>query len=263
MNTNKPYIPNGMWLKCPRCQEIILDEDLGSYKICPACDYLFRLQARERLQQIADIDSFVELFRQEKDFDPLSFPGYKHKKTHLRAKTQEDEAILTGQARIAAEPCYLGIMDTHFLMGSMGQAVGEKVTLLFEEALKMKKPVVLFVASGGARMQEGTISLMQMAKTMQAVKKHANAKLFYLAVLTDPTTGGVSASFAQAADIILAEPEALIGFAGRRVIEQALHRKMPKDFQTAEYQLKHGFIDQVVPRPKLKTVLGNLLAWHH
>lgn len=194
--------------------------------------------------------------------DPLQFPGYEEKNQNVQINTGLREAVLTGQARFNSIESAIGIMDSHFIMGSMGQAVGEKITRLFERATEKNLPVVLFTASGGARMQEGIFSLMQMAKTSAAIKRHSEKGLFYLTVITDPTTGGVTASFAMLGDIILAEPGALIGFAGKRVIEQTIKASLPDDFQLAETVLKNGFIDQIVEREKLKSVIGQLLELH-
>ncbi|WEG72812.1 acetyl-CoA carboxylase, carboxyltransferase subunit beta [Vagococcus intermedius] len=258
----KPSVPDKMWAKCPECQQAIYAKDLGKAKICQKCGYCFPLEARERLEVLVDKGSFKELFKTHTIANPLGFPGYPDKIKKSREQTKLDEAILTGYGEILGQKVVLGIMDSHFMMGSMGSAVGEKLTLVFEYATSNQLPVVIFTASGGARMQEGIISLMQMAKVTNAVKRHSKAGLFYLAVLTDPTMGGVTASFAMEADIILAEPKARIGFAGKRVIEQTIKQKLPDDFQTAEFLLTHGFVDQIVFRQELVEKLADLLKLH-
>ena len=258
----KPEVPDNLWAKCPNCKHMLYTKDIGLEKICPYCSYNFRISAWERIAITIDEKSFEEwdndLFTQ----DPLNFPGYQEKVRTMQEKTGLDEAVLTGRATIHDADLAIGIMDSHFIMGSMGTVVGEKITRLFEKATDLKLPVVIFTASGGARMQEGILSLMQMAKISAAVKRHSEAGLFYLTVLTDPTTGGVTASFAMEGDIILAEPQSLIGFAGRRVIEQTIKQELPEDFQKAEFLLKHGFVDQIVPRTQLKTRIYQLLQLH-
>lgn len=222
----------------------------------------FRITAFERLSLIADENSFDELFTGIETTDPLRFPHYKEKLAQMREKTGLDEAVLTGTALIKGRKIALGIMDSNFIMASMGTVVGEKITRLFEYATEQELPVVLFTASGGARMQEGIMSLMQMAKTSAAVQRHSKAGLFYLTVLTDPTTGGVTASFAMEGDIILAEAQALVGFAGRRVIESTVREKLPDDFQKAEFLLEHGFVDAIVKRGELRDTIATLLSFH-
>ncbi|WHA08208.1 acetyl-CoA carboxylase, carboxyltransferase subunit beta [Enterococcus montenegrensis] len=258
----KPQVPDNLWAKCPNCKHMLYTKDIGVEKICPYCGYNFRISAWERIAITIDEKSFdewdVDIFTK----DPLNFPGYKEKIRQTQEKTGLHEAVLTGEATINGLPLALGIMDPHFIMGSMGTIVGEKITRLFEKALERRLPVVIFTASGGARMQEGIFSLMQMAKISAAVKRHSNAGLFYLTVLTDPTTGGVTASFAMEGDIILAEPQSLIGFAGRRVIEQTIKQELPEDFQKAEFLLEHGFVDQIVPRIELKNKIEYLLKLH-
>lgn len=260
--TVKPEVPDNLWAKCPNCKHMLYTKDIGLEKICPYCSYNFRISAWERIAITIDEKSFEEWDNDLFTEDPLNFPGYKEKVRTMQEKTGLDEAVLTGQATINSEHLAIGIMDSHFIMGSMGTVVGEKITRLFEKATKLKLPVVIFTASGGARMQEGIFSLMQMAKISAAVKRHSEAGLFYLTVLTDPTTGGVTASFAMEGDIILAEPQSLIGFAGRRVIEQTIKQELPEDFQKAEFLLKHGFVDQIVPRTQLKTRIYQLLQLH-
>lgn len=228
--------------------------------VCPHCGAHARLTARERIRLTVDPGSFCELYSEITSANPLSFDGYTEKVDRLRAQTKLSEAVVTGRARIRGNECMLAVMDSTFMMASMGSAVGEKLTRLFEDATDARLPVVIFTASGGARMHEGTLSLMQMAKVSAAVGMHSDAGLLYISVLCDPTTGGVEASFAMLGDIILAEPKALIGFAGRRVIEGTIGKKLPDDFQSAEFQLEHGFVDAIVPRAELPSKLGLLLS---
>ncbi|MGG5358158.1 MULTISPECIES: acetyl-CoA carboxylase, carboxyltransferase subunit beta [unclassified Enterococcus] len=260
--TSSPSVPDNLWAKCPNCKQIIYTKDIGKEKICPHCGYSFRISAWERLSLIIDEKSFEEWDTDLTTKDPLDFPGYPEKVAAMQEKNGLHEAVLTGKATIQGEPFVIGVMDSNFIMGSMGTIVGEKICRLFERAIEQKLPVVLFTASGGARMQEGIFSLMQMAKISAAVKRHSNAGLFYLTCLTDPTTGGVTASFAMEGDIILAEPQSLIGFAGRRVIEQTIKQELPEDFQKAEFLLSHGFVDQIVPRTELKQVIYDLIVLH-
>ncbi len=248
---------------CPNCHKDIPLSRLWANDLVCACGYHFRMKARQRIKLIADKDSFIELFGSVKSENPLNFPGYKDKAETARVASSEEEAVITGVAEIGRQKCCLFVMESYFMMGSMGSAVGEKITLLFEYALKHRLPVVGFTVSGGARMQEGLLSLMQMAKTSAAVKRHSDAGLLYIAVLTDPTTGGVTASFAMEADIILAEPGATVGFAGKRVIEQTTKKSLPKEFQTSEFVLDHGFIDKIVSRQSQKKMLSLLLKMHN
>ncbi|MBJ8349763.1 acetyl-CoA carboxylase, carboxyltransferase subunit beta [Streptococcus zalophi] len=257
-----PEVPDDLFAKCPSCKHMIYQKDLGLAKICPRCSYNFRISAKERLHLIVDEASFEEMFTGFETKDPLKFPHYKEKLEQVRTSTGLDEAVLTGIAEIKSQKVALAIMDSHFIMASMGTIVGEKMTRLFEYATKEHLPVVVFTASGGARMQEGIMSLMQMAKVSGAVKRHSNAGLFYLTVLTDPTTGGVTASFAMQGDIIIAEPQALVGFAGRRVIESTVRETLPDDFQKAEFLLEHGFIDSIVKRTELREVIAKLIMFH-
>lgn len=259
---DQPEVPDELFAKCPACKHTIYQKDLGKNKVCPNCDYNFRITAKERLALIADQDSFEEMFVAIECDNPLDFPGYPEKLAATKARTGLDEAIMTGVASIKGQKTALAIMDSTFIMASMGTVVGEKLTRLFEYATAQKLPVIVFTASGGARMQEGIMSLMQMAKTSAAVKRHSNAGLLYITVLTDPTTGGVTASFASLGDIILAEPQSLIGFAGRRVIEQTVRQTLPDDFQKAEFLLQHGFVDAIVKRTDLRKKLSLLLALH-
>lgn len=258
----KPEVPDELFSKCPACKVILYKNDLGLEKTCQHCSYNFRITAQERLALTVDEGSFEELFTGIETTNPLDFPNYLEKLAATRQKTGLDEAVLTGKATVGGQPVALGIMDSHFIMASMGTVVGEKITRLFELATEEKLPVVLFTASGGARMQEGIMSLMQMAKISAAVKRHSNAGLFYLTVLTDPTTGGVTASFAMEGDIILAEPQTLVGFAGRRVIESTVRENLPDDFQKAEFLQEHGFVDAIVKRQDLPATISRLLRMH-
>ena len=256
-------VPEGLWIKCPKCGETVYKEDVvaNSY-VCPKCHGFFRMKAKTRIRQIADQDSFQEWFRGMEIVNPLDYPEYPEKIVQLQEKTHLDEAVCIGEATICGEPVVLGVCDARFLMASMGYVVGEKITRAFEEATKRRLPVILYCCSGGARMQEGMVSLMQMAKTSAAIKKHSKAGLLYLPVLTDPTTGGVTASFAMLGDIILAEPGALIGFAGPRVIEQTIGQKLPEGFQRAEFLVEHGIIDGIVEREQQKETLAFLVRLH-
>lgn len=258
----KPEVPDELFAKCPACKKTIYQKDLGVDKTCPFCSYTFRISAHERLKLIVDEGSFEEYFTGIETKNPLNFPGYEEKLAQTRQKTGLDEAVLTGVATIQGQKMALGIMDANFIMASMGTVVGEKITRLFEMATAENLPVVLFTASGGARMQEGIMSLMQMAKISASVKRHSEAGLFYLTVLTDPTTGGVTASFAMEGDVILAEPQSLVGFAGRRVIESTVRETLPDDFQKAEFLLGHGFVDAIVNRSDLREVIGRLIRLH-
>lgn len=256
-------VPDGMWQKCPNCSKIIYIEDfLSNKKVCFHCDYHFRLGAVERMEMTLDKGSFKEIDHDLKGYDPLDFPGYMKKIESLRESTGLLDAVITGEGTIAGEKAVFGFMDGNFMMGSMGSAVGEKITRAIEYATEKKLPVVIFTVSGGARMQEGIISLMQMAKVSGALAKHNDEGLLYITVITDPTTGGVTASFAMLGDIIISEPNALIGFAGKRVIEQTINQTLPEGFQTAEFLLEKGFLDMIVHRRDLRSTLYNLLKLH-
>ena len=253
----------GKWVKCDNCKEIIYKEELHqNFSVCPNCGKHFRLSARRRIKQIADEGTFEEIGKEILTKDPLNFKGYMKKVEGLREKTKIDEAVKCGICEIEGQKAVLGVMDGNFLMGSMGSAVGERITLAIETAIKKKLPLVMFCVSGGARMQEGIISLMQMAKTAATLTKLDKAGLLYISVLTDPTYGGVTASFASLGDIILAEPRAMIGFAGPRVIEQTIGETLPEGFQTAEFLLEHGFIDKIVERKDLKETLYKIIQYH-
>lgn len=259
----KPTIPDGMWTKCPHCFKILYKEDIErDGKVCNYCKYNFRLNPRERLEMILDKNTFKELYHDILGENPLDFPDYDEKKQSLREKLKEDEAVVCGEGSINGNKVFIGVMNSEFLMGSMGCVVGEKLARLIEEATALKTPLIIFTASGGARMQEGILSLMQMAKVSGALNRFHEAGGLYITVITDPTTGGVTASFAMLGDIIISEPRALIGFAGRRVIEKTIGEKLPEDFQSAEFLLENGFIDMICERSKLKNTLSKILMLH-
>ena len=256
----QPIIPNGMWVKCPKCGRILYNKDLEeNLKVCGNCNAHIRLTARERIELTIDKGSFVEFDADMKSSNPLDFPDYGAKTEKMAQKTGINDAVITGIGTIGDKPVVIAVMDSNFMMASMGSVVGEKITRAIETATGKGLPIIIFTASGGARMQEGMFSLMQMAKTSSALAKHSEKGLLYITVLTDPTTGGVTASFAMLGDIILSEPGALVGFAGRRVIEQTLNEELPKEFQSAEFLLEHGFIDKIVARVELKKILWELL----
>ena len=264
LKSERPEVPEGLLKKCNKCGAAILTEEVKSAGyICPKCQGYFRVHAYERIRMTVDEDSFEEWEKDMEFVNPLEFKGYEEKVKSLKEKTGLSEAVVTGKASIEGNPAVIAVCDGQFLMASMGQVVGEKITRAVERATKEQLPVIIFACSGGARMQEGIVSLMQMAKTAAALKQHSDAGLLYVSVLTDPTTGGVTASFAMLGDVILAEPKALIGFAGPRVIEQTIGEKLPKGFQRSEFLLEHGFIDRIVERKEMRTVLGNILQMHH
>lgn len=248
--------------KCPNCRREIPLSRLWANDLICSCGYHFRMKARQRIKMLVEKDSFQELYADVMAGNPLDFTGYPEKVETVRQISGEEEAVLCGRAQIDRERCCLFVMEPYFMMGSMGSAVGEKLTRLFEYATAQRLPVIGFTVSGGARMQEGLLSLMQMAKVSAAVKRHSDAGLLYIAVLTDPTTGGVTASFAMEADIILAEPGATVGFAGARVIEQTTRKALPTGFQTSEFVLEHGFIDRIAGRREQKQLLAKLLQMH-
>ncbi len=249
--------------KCPNCHKDIPISKLWADDLVCACGYHFRMKARHRIHLITDKDSFCEMYSELRSGNPLDFPGYMEKLETVQVSSGENEAVVCGTAEIGGQKCCIFVMDSYFMMGSMGSVVGERITSLFEYAAENRLPVVGFTVSGGARMQEGLLSLMQMAKTSAAVKRHSDAGLLYVAVLTDPTTGGVTASFAMEADIILAEPGATVGFAGARVIEQTTKKTLPKGFQTSEFVQEHGFIDRIVKRSDQKKLITDLLKIHN
>ena len=258
-----PVVPDGAWVKCNHCGKILYKKDLEeNYKICPNCNYYFRLGAHERIDLICDKDTFIEFNKCLESKNPLNFPGYNKKLKISKENSKINEAVVTGKGKINGMESIICIMDSSFMMGSMGTVVGEKITFAIEKAINEELPIIIFTASGGARMQEGILSLMQMAKISAALAKHSEKGLLYITVLTDPTTGGVTASFAMLGDIIIAEPKALIGFAGRRVIEGTIKEKLPDDFQSAEFLLEKGFVDNIVDRAELKNTLSLLLELH-
>ena len=259
-----PEMPKDLLFKCPRCQSVFyMDEFEKRKKTCPTCNYHARLSAKERLEITADKDSFKPFDENMTSLNPISFPDYEKKIKGMQEATGLNDAVVTGECTIRGYRAVIGIMDSNFMMASMGSVVGEKITRAFEYATEHKLPVILFTASGGARMQEGIISLMQMAKTSGAVKRHSDAGGLYITVLTDPTTGGVTASFASLGDIILAEPKVLVGFAGRRVIQDTIKQKLPDDFQTAEFLLESGFVDAIADRRSMRKTLSNILRLHN
>ena len=259
----EPSAPEGLWLKCPKCGEVVYRDDVKAHGyVCPKCEGYFRIGTRTRIRMVADTGTFQEWFTDLETENPLEYPGYEEKIADLQEKTKLHEAVTVGKCMVNGLETVLGVCDARFLMGSMGYVVGEKITRAFERATEEKLPVVLFTSSGGARMQEGIVSLMQMAKTSAAIRKHSEAGLFYLPILTDPTTGGVTASFAMLGDVILAEPGALIGFAGPRVIAQTIGQKLPEGFQRAEFLVEKGIIDGVVERQELKETVWKLLKIH-
>ena len=262
LQPNVSNVPDGMLVKCTKCKKAVYNKLLGELKICPSCDGHFRISAPEMITHIVDPGSFTERDAEIIPLNPIKFPNYAKKIKELGEKLDINEAVVTGLCTIHGQETMLCVMDSRFIMGSMGSVVGEKITRAFEEATRNCLPIIIFSASGGARMQEGIISLMQMAKISSAVKRHSQAGLLYVSVLTDPTTGGVTASFAMLGDIILAEPKALVGFAGRRVIEQTIKQKLPADFQSAEFVKAHGFIDKIVKRNEMRDTLGHILKMH-
>ena len=259
----RPEVPEGLLRKCNKCGAAIIAEEVkrDGY-ICPKCGGYFRVHAYRRIQMVADPDTFEEWDHDLTGGNPMHYRGYEEKVHVLQEKTGLQEAVVTGKCRINGKETVLAVCDGRFMMSSMGWAVGEKITRAVENATEKRLPVIIFACSGGARMQEGITSLMQMAKTSAALKRHSDAGLLYVSVLTEPTTGGVTASFAMLGDVILAEPGALIGFAGPRVIEQTIHQKLPKGFQRAEFLLEHGFVDDIVKRENLKETLGKILTFH-
>lgn len=261
--TRRPEVPEGLLRKCNKCGGAIIAEDVKKdHYICPKCGGYFRVHARRRIEMVTDEGSFEEWDSDLQGGNPLEYKGYEEKLEKLQEKTGLSEAVITGKAKIDGRETAIGVCDGRFLMASMGEAVGEKIARTVERATEERLPVILFACSGGARMQEGIVSLMQMAKTSAALKHHSDAGLLYISILTDPTTGGVTASFAMLGDVILAEPKALIGFAGPRVIEQTIGQKLPEGFQRAEFLLEHGFLDAIVERPQMKAVLSKILALH-
>ena len=262
-NNDTPFVPDGAWVKCNHCGKILYKKTLDeNYKMCPNCKYYFRLGAHERVDLICDKNTFIEFNKGLESKNPMKFPGYDSKLKLSKENSKINEAVITGKCKINGMESIICIMDSNFMMGSMGTVVGEKITFAIEKAINEELPIIIFTASGGARMQEGILSLMQMAKISAALAKLSEKGLLYITVLTDPTTGGVTASFAMLGDIIIAEPKALIGFAGRRVIEGTIKEKLPDDFQSAEFLLEKGFVDNIVNRDELKNTLSLLLELH-
>lgn len=262
-NEMHPEIPEGLWTKCKKCGSALYTQDLrDNFNVCNKCGHHLRIKAYDRITMILDEGSFSQWDSEVPVSNPLDFPGYVEKLESIKAHTGLDEAVVTGMGTINGESTVIAVMDASFFMGSMGSVVGEKITRAVEKATQLKLPVIIFCCSGGARMQEGMVSLMQMAKTSAALKRHADMNLPYFSVLTDPTTGGVTASFAMLGDVILAEPGALIGFAGPRVIEQTIGQKLPKGFQEAEFLQEHGFVDMIARRETLKDTLTHLIKMH-
>lgn len=262
-NKNKVDIPIGKWVKCDNCKEIIYKETVReNLSICPYCGHYFRMHINKRLEMIADVGTYKRFDLNIETSNPLGLEDYPKKLKTLKEKTGIDEAVAAGTCKINGEKVVICIMDSGFLMGSMGAVVGEKITYAIEQAIEQRLPIIIFTVSGGARMQEGIVSLMQMAKTTAALTKLDEAGLLYISVLTDPTYGGVTASFASLGDIILAEPGAMIGFAGQRVIKQTIGEELPEGFQTAEFLLEHGFIDKIVERKDLKDTLYKLIMFN-
>lgn len=259
----KRDIPEGLWVKCSRCNEILYNKELEkNFKVCHKCNFHFRLGARERIRITLDEGSFEEFDTDLTTINPLDWPNYPEKVALAQETTGLPEAAVTGSGTIEGYPVVIGVLDSHFIMGSMGSVVGEKITRAVERAMEKRLPLIIFATSGGARMQEGILSLMQMAKTSAALARFNQAGLLYISVFTDPTTGGVTASFASLGDIIIAEPGALIGFTGPRVIEQTIRQKLPDGFQRAEFMRQHGMVDMIVNRPQMKETLAQLLSLH-
>lgn len=256
-------VPAGIMTKCPKCKKIMYTKELDeNLNVCFNCDHHISLSAYKRIEAISDEDTFNEFDRGMTSANPLDFPGYIEKIEKDQKKTDLNEAVVTGTAKLDGIEYGVAVMDARFRMGSMGSVVGEKICRIIDYCTEHRLPFILFSASGGARMQEGIISLMQMGKTSVSLKRHSDAGLLYISYITNPTTGGVSASFASVGDINLSEPKALIGFAGRRVIEQTINEKLPEDFQTAEFLLEHGQLDKVIHRKDMRTTLANILNLH-
>ncbi|WP_059103816.1 acetyl-CoA carboxylase, carboxyltransferase subunit beta [Shouchella shacheensis] len=259
----KREVPEGLMTKCPSCRTIMYTKEFkNNLNVCRTCGYHHRMSARERIASLMDDGTFYEYDKELEGRNPLAFPGYEEKVAKDQRKTGMNEAVITGEGRINDYPVVIAVMDANFRMGSMGSVVGEKITRAIERAVDTGFPLIIFSASGGARMQEGVLSLMQMAKTSAALERLDRAKGLFISVMTHPTTGGVSASFASLGDYNFAEPKALIGFAGRRIIEQTIRQELPEDFQTAEFLLEHGQLDQVISRHDLKDTLTKVLAMH-
>ena len=259
----KNDVPEGIMMKCPECRKNVFTKDLmKNLKVCPTCDHHMKMTAYERVEIFLDENTFESMDDHLETVNPLNFPSYTEKVKSDAKKTGLNEAVLTGIGQLEGQKIVVAIMDSHFRMGSMGSVVGEKITRAIEKATELQVPFIIFTASGGARMQEGVLSLMQMAKTSVALRRHSDHGLLYISILTHPTTGGVSASFASVGDINIAEPKALIGFAGRRVIEQTVREKLPEDFQTAEFLMDHGQLDAVIHRKDMREKVATLVQMH-
>ncbi|MET0958793.1 MAG: acetyl-CoA carboxylase, carboxyltransferase subunit beta [Psychrobacillus psychrotolerans] len=259
----KNDVPEGIMMKCPECRKNVFTKDLmKNLKVCPTCDHHMKMTAWERVDIFLDEDSFVSMDDHLETVNPLNFPSYTEKIKADGQKTGLNEAVLTGIGELDGQQIAVAIMDSHFRMGSMGSVVGEKITRAVEKATELGIPFIIYTASGGARMQEGVLSLMQMAKTSVALRRHSDHGLLYISILTHPTTGGVSASFASVGDINIAEPKALIGFAGRRVIEQTVREKLPEDFQTAEFLMNHGQLDAIIHRKEMREKVASIVHLH-
>ncbi|MED2971510.1 acetyl-CoA carboxylase, carboxyltransferase subunit beta [Fictibacillus sp. B-59209] len=259
----KQDVPEGLMTMCPECKHIMYTKELKkNLLVCQSCNYHYPMSSYERIGSLVDEGSFTEYDQDMVSVNPLEFPGYLEKLDSDRKKTKINEAVVTGDGTINSYPAVIAVMDSRFRMGSMGSVVGEKITRAIEQAIEKEIPFLIFTASGGARMQEGILSLMQMAKTSVALKKLSDRGLLFISIMTHPTTGGVSASFASVGDYNFAEPKALIGFAGRRVIEQTIREDLPEDFQTSEFLLKHGQLDKVIPRDEMKDTLTTVLKIH-
>jgi acetyl-CoA carboxylase carboxyl transferase subunit beta len=262
LGEKKRDMPEGLWTKCPSCGESLYEQSLvKNLQVCTNCNYHFTLSSRDRAESLCDEGTFREMDADLTSVNPLAFKGYVEKVAANQEKTGLGEAVLTGRGVMEGIPVLLAIMDFRFLGGSMGSVVGEKITRAIEAATAEKKPVIVFSASGGARMHEGILSLMQMGKTSGALARHSEAKLPYISVLTHPTTGGVTASFATLGDVIIAEPGCMIGFAGGRVVKETTHADLPKGFQTAEFMLEHGLLDRIVARKDMRTTLAAMLRY--
>jgi len=255
-------IPDDLFDRCPKCRRILVQNQVNVEHLCPHCGHHLQFPAEQRISWLCDTDTFEEWDHDLTTENPIDFPGYEEKIEKAQKTTGLNEAVVTGQGQLNNQKFAIGVMDSRFIMASMGTVVGEKITRLFEQALERKLPVILYIASGGARMQEGILSLMQMTKISQAISDHGNEGLFYLPILTHPTTGGVTASFAMQGDVTLAEPDATIGFAGKRVIQQTINTQLPINFQKAETMLDNGFIDNIVSREDQLAVIGQLLEIH-
>jgi acetyl-CoA carboxylase carboxyl transferase subunit beta len=256
-------LPDGLWVKCPKCGEVLFNKDLvENQRVCTECTYHFRISARERVTHLVDVGTFEEWNQEIQSSNPLDFPNYEDKLKEAKEKSDQSESVLTGQAKIEGSPVVLAFNEGNFMMGSMGSVTGERITRAVERAIELRYPMVIFSTSGGARMQEGILSLYQMAKTSAALGRLAEQRLLYISVLTDPTFGGVTASYASLGDIQIAEPGALIGFTGPRVIKQTMRQELPQGAQTAEFNQEHGLIDLVVERAELRSVLARLLRYH-